>query len=703
MPYTLFVAPVGAGTGLTSVSLGLLRAFDRLGLRVAFLKPVGQPGVPIEEADRSCHFVRSMMSLQPPEPISAERMETLMGQGKRNQLMEHIVELHAKVSKNADVVIVEGLVPVPGYSFSLRLNAEIASCLNAEMLLSTSFADKGVDSYFRQLEIAARVYRSVENDTIAGWTVNKLPKGFKADHNLADINEVNQFFQNKADETSDQGMKCLGVIPFTRSLVAPRPADVARLINAEIINAGDINNRRIKRTVIFARQVANQGQEMIAGTLLVTPGDREDVIMAACLAAFNGIPLAGILLTDGQRPSGTVLDLCQKAMATGLPVMAVDLELHDTVNRLEELENEVPKDDRERMDQVMEHMASHFDSEWLRQRCQMSHNARLSPPAFRYQLIEKARAANKRIVLPEGEDPRTLQAACIAQKRGIARCVLLGDPEKIHQIAKGHYIKLDPEIEIINPLDVLEEYVEPLFELRKHKGMTPDRAREYLHDEVVLGTMMLAKNGVDGLVSGAIHTTADTIRPALQLIKTAPECKAVSSVFFMLLPEQVLVYGDCAVNPDPDAETLADIAIQSANSAEIFGIEPRVAMISYSTGSSGGGSDVEKVREATRIARERRPDLLIDGPLQYDAAAIASVAKGKAPNSPVAGRATVFVFPDLNTGNTTYKAVQRSAHVVSVGPMLQGLNKPVNDLSRGAMVEDIVFTIALTAIQAIDK
>jgi phosphate acetyltransferase len=324
----------------------------------------------------------------------------------------------------------------------------------------------------------------------------------------------------------------------------------------------------------------------------------------------------------------------------------------------------------------------------------------MSPPAFRYDLVTRAQQAGKRIVLPEGDEPRTVQAAAICQRRGIAQCVLLAKPESVEAVARAHHITLPEGLQIIDPDEVRERYVAPMVELRKDRGLTAPVALQQLEDNVVLGTMMLARDEVDGLVSGAIHTTANTIRPAFQLIKTAPGYNLVSSVFFMLLPDQVLVYGDCAVNPDPDAEELAEIAIQSARSAEAFGIPPRVAMISYSTGSSGTGEDVEKVRKATQLAREREPGLLIDGPLQYDAAAIASVGQQKAPDSPVAGKATVFIFPDLNTGNTTYKAVQRSANVISVGPMLQGLRKPVNDLSRGALVDDIVFTIALTAIQA---
>ena len=325
----------------------------------------------------------------------------------------------------------------------------------------------------------------------------------------------------------------------------------------------------------------------------------------------------------------------------------------------------------------------------------------LAPAAFRYQMMARARAANKRIVLPEGNEPRTIAAAAICENKGIARCVLLAKKAEVEAVAQAKGITLPASLEIIDPDSIRERYIAPMVELRKSKGLTPEQAAEQLQDTVVLGTMMLATGDVDGLVSGAVHTTANTIRPALQLIKTAPGASLVSSVFFMLMPDQVLVYGDCAVNPNPTAEQLADIAIQSADSAKAFGIEPKVAMISYSTGSSGSGPDVETVTAATKLAQQKRPELHIDGPLQYDAASVPSVGKQKAPDSKVAGQATVFVFPDLNTGNTTYKAVQRSAHVLSVGPMLQGLNKPVNDLSRGALIEDIVYTIALTAIQAV--
>ncbi|AKG19297.1 phosphate acetyltransferase [Moraxella bovoculi] len=327
---------------------------------------------------------------------------------------------------------------------------------------------------------------------------------------------------------------------------------------------------------------------------------------------------------------------------------------------------------------------------------------KLSPYAFRNQVVRLAQNAKKRIVLPEGDEPRTIEAAAICQSRGIAQCVLLGDADKIRAVADERGVTLPDGIEIIEPATVIEKYVAPMVERRKGK-IDEEGARQALQDTVYLGTMMLQVGDVDGLVSGAVHTTADTIRPAFQLIKTAPEYSLVSSVFFMLLPDQVVVYGDCAVNPNPTAEQLAEITIQSAESAKSFGIDPKVALISYSTMNSGSGEDVETVKSALQIVREKAPSLKVDGPLQFDAASVPSVGKQKAPNSQVAGEANVFIFPDLNTGNTTYKAVQRTAGVISVGPMLQGLNKPVNDLSRGCLVDDIVYTIALTAIQAVGQ
>jgi phosphate acetyltransferase len=331
---------------------------------------------------------------------------------------------------------------------------------------------------------------------------------------------------------------------------------------------------------------------------------------------------------------------------------------------------------------------------------QLPTERRMTPPLFRNYLMDTARKLQKRIVLPEGDEPRTIQAANLCAAQNLATCILLGDKKTIHDAAQNIGVTLNKKIEIIEPANIIEKYVAPLVELRKHKGMTKDEARKQLQDNVMLGTMMLQLSEVDGLVSGAVHTTANTIRPALQIIKMVPGANIVSSLFFMCLPEQVLAVGDCAINPNPTAEELADIAIRSNDSAKAFGIIPRVAMLSYSTGTSGAGIDVELVNKATQIVKAQRPDIMVEGPIQYDAAVDKEVGQLKAPKSLVAGKATVLIFPNLNAGNIAYKAVQRSMDIVCIGPMLQGLRKPVNDLSRGCLVEDIVFTIALTAIQA---
>jgi phosphate acetyltransferase len=393
--------------------------------------------------------------------------------------------------------------------------------------------------------------------------------------------------------------------------------------------------------------------------------------------------------------------LTDAATSSGLPIVMVDDHTYETVTRVLNLDLDIPLDDRERAELIMQTVADAFDDEWLDGLAVAAESRRLSPAAFRYRLVEKAREADARIVLPEGTEPRTVEAATICAERGIARSVLLGPVDDVMATVKTLGLDLPGGVTVLDPADAADGYVDTLVELRRHKGMTEDMARNQLADAITVGTMMVHAGEVDGLVAGAAHTTADTIRPALQILRTREGVRLVSSVFFMCLPDEVVVYGDCAINPQPNSEELADIAVQSAASAAAFGIEPRVAMISFSTGTSGGrGAEVEKVAEATRIVRERVPGLAVDGPLQYDAAAIASVGRSKAPGSEVAGQANVFIFPDLDTGNTTYKAVQRSADVVSIGPMLQGLRKPVNDLSRGALVEDIVYTLALTAIQA---
>ncbi len=695
--HTLFLAPTGFGGGLNSISLGLIRALESAGLKVGFFKPIAQP-FPVDQGrERSCILVERALNLTSPEPLPLEQVERQLADGEIDLLLEDVVSRFQQVAVGKDVVIVEGMVPTRESNYTQRINTQLAKSLDAEVILIAAQGSDSLKRLAERIEIQAQLYGGAKDPKVLGVILNKV----KTEEGLpAFVDSLKQHLPllGSAD------FQLLGAIPFSEELNALRTRDIAELLGAQVLNAGEADQRRVNKIVLCARAVPNTVQLLRSGVLVVTPGDRDDIILAASLASLNGEKLAGLLLCSDFAPDPRILELCKAALDGGLPVMTVETNSYDTANNLFGLNKETPADDIERATRVTDFIAKHLHPEFLHTRCSVPRGElRMSPAAFRYQLVKRAQDANKRIVLPEGNEPRTIRAAAICQERGIARCVLLAKPEEVQQVAREQGITLPASLEILDPDSIANRYVEPMCEMRKAKGLTPDDAREQLKDTVVLGTMMLALDEVDGLVSGAVHTTANTIRPALQLIKTAPGYSLVSSVFFMLLPDQVLVYGDCAVNPNPSATELAEIALQSAESAVALGVNPRVAMISYSTGSSGSGAEVEKVAEATRIAQERAPDLPIDGPLQYDAASVLSVGRQKAPNSKVAGQATVFIFPDLNTGNTTYKAVQRNANCLSVGPMLQGLAKPVNDLSRGALVDDIVFTIALTALQAANQ
>jgi phosphate acetyltransferase len=724
MAKSIFIAPTAKNAGLTSVSLGLLRALDELGVRVGFFKPLTQ--VASDKQDHSIHFARAINHIDTPDAINILEAQAFISRGDKGLLMERIAENFHYVKQKYDLIIVEGIVPTQDQAYSSELNRDIAGSMDSEIILlapmtclSPPYSATQLDKH---LKTAMGTFGSVKKNIIA-CVLNKVnfnsidssnTNGLNISENTQPVpcntltcNRASLPFIPQCTVFSEQ-FKLIGQVPLQPELQAPRLKDIASefefqpLAQIQGIDLSDYFNlnRRVLKISICARSVSNLVSALTPGCLLVTPGDRSDVILAAAMAAQNGTPLAGLILTGGYQPDPEIMSLCLPALKNGLAILITPEDTFNTAIRLSNLENKVPLDDLDRINDVMRVVSSHLDTDWLKQHCDKERATRLSPSAFRYLLSENARKSNKTIVLPEGNEPRTVCAAAICHARKLAKCILIGKRDEIYQVAKSQGVELPEDIQIIDPDEVRQRYVAPMTELRKNKGVSPQMALAMLEDNVVLATMMVALDEVDGLVSGAVHTTANTVRPALQLIKTTPGAKVVSSVFFMCLPEQVLVYGDCAINPDPNAEELADIAIQSAESARAFGIEPKVAMISYSTGQSGQGLDVDKVREATRIAKEKRPDIVIDGPLQYDAAAIESVARKKAPDSPVAGQATVFIFPDLNTGNTTYKAVQRSADVISIGPMLQGLRKPVNDLSRGALVEDIVFTIALTAVQA---
>ena len=690
--HTFLLAPTGFGVGLSSISLGVVQALLGSGLKVGFFKPIAQPHSDDTGPERSSALMEATHGIRQPKALSLAYVERMIGNGQLDELMEEIVSMHQQIQTEYDIIIVEGMTPSRQANYAERINAYLSKTLDAEVILVSAPSSDDLNELSDRIEMQAQLFGGTKDPKVLGVIINKV-----TDTPIAGFVER---LKSHLPALRKGDLHLIGCITAKDELNNARTSDFAQLIKAKIHNAGDIDQRRVQKVILCSRTVANIVPLLQPGVLVVCPGDRDDIILAVSLAEMNGVLLSGLLLTGDLTPNPSIMNIGERALKGGLPVMSVPTGSYDTAYNLTRLYKGIPISDTARAKAVTEYIAGHLDQDWLAARCKTTRQLLLSPPAFRHQLVKRAQAANKRIVLPEGNEPRTIQAAAICQKRGIARCVLLAKPEEVHAIAKAQGIELPADLEIIDPASISQRFIAPMVELRKSKGLTPQLAAVQLEDTVVLATMMLAEDEVDGLVSGAVHTTASTIRPALQLIKTAPGYNLVSSVFFMLLPDQVLVYGDCAVNPDPNATELAEIALQSAESAQAFGIDPKVAMISYSTGDSGTGAEVEKVREATRIAREINPNIPIDGPLQYDAASIESVGRSKAPDSLVAGRATVFIFPDLNTGNTTYKAVQRSANVISVGPMLQGLRKPVNDLSRGALVDDIVFTIALTAIQA---
>jgi phosphate acetyltransferase len=684
---SLLVAPAAEGVGLARTCLGLLRALDRQGIRVAFVKPVAQPradGGP----DRSTARVSAIIALRPPEPLTTAELEQQLGEGGLDVVLEKIVAAWEPIYDASEVIVVEGLSAGPSKLYASSLNQALAQTLDADVVLADSWpADADADGVAEQLAIAASGYVSGEQGRVVGCVVHGLPG--------TDATAAAEL----RDALAKRQLRLIAAVPHRPELTWLRVCDLVRELHPEVLHEGDMS-RRIRNVAVMAQGIPGGLHVLDTGRLVVVPGDRHEVIMAAYLAELSGTHLAALLLSSGTVPDPRVSRLTRATAATGLPVLVVQHDSYHTATLVRDLDPGMPVDDTERIEGVTETIADALDRSWLKSLTSTSRPRRFSPAAFRYQLVELARGADALIVLPEGSEPRTLRAAVACAERGIARCVLLGAAEEVAAQARQLGLRLPGGVTVVDPRTAAERYVAPLAELRRHKGWTEEVAREHLADPVTVGTMMLRRGEVDGLVSGAAHTTAATVRPALQIIGTKPGVRLVSSIFFMCLPDQVVIYGDCAINPQPSAEDLADIALQSAGSARTFGIEPRVAMISFSTGTSGAGTDVDRVAEATRIVHQREPRLAVDGPLQYDAAAIASVGQAKRPGSPVAGQATVFIFPDLDTGNTTYKAVQRSARVVSIGPMLQGLAKPVNDLSRGALVEDIIYTVALTAIQA---
>ncbi len=694
MSCNLVIIPTEQGVGSSAIRLGIKHALEQHGYSVTNFHPFND------------------------SKITPQKLQSYFLEDRRQDLLEDIMKEFEPFQVKADFVLVEGIYTKLSQSSELAwfshhvdwFNAALVRAIMGNVIFVTRPTSNNLAQLEEQITLATNDFSP---EFILGALVTKLNAPINDDGEIkfslideADEHQLNITHEQIAQLKifTDNKIKLLGTTIWNKEMTQPRISDLMQALNIHPLIEGGDTTRRIKQISLCSRGINNLVSDLQAGTLLITAIDRADIIMAASLAEARGIKLAGLLLTADYSIPQETMWFCYADASNNLPIYA-NQDHRKTLNFILAMKDldlkSVPSDDLERLELIKREISECIDIGAIEAKLNHQVTKKMSPAAFRYMLIKKAQAAHKRIVLPEGEEPRTLKAAIHCQEKGIADCVLLGNIDKIHQLAKANGLTIPSNMQIIDPQDVAAAYVNQLVELRKSKGMTPEQALDILTSDVnYLGTMMIYNGEVAGLVSGAENTTAATVRPALQIVKTKPGSSLVSSVFFMCLEDQVLLYGDCAINPDPNAEELADIAIQSADTATQFNIEPRVAMISYSTGSSGQGADVEKVKAATAIVRIKRPDILIDGPLQYDAAMIKEIGEKKAPNSPVAGRATVCIFPDLNTGNTTYKAVQRSANVLSIGPLLQGLNKPVNDLSRGATVDDIIYTIAITAVQS---
>jgi phosphate acetyltransferase len=684
---------MGAASGKLLVTLGLVEMLARRVKTVGFYRPV-VPRAP----DNDIELIRSRYQL-PDECVgygfTADEYRQVVAARGPAAAMARALRAYKQVEAHCDVVVIEGSdFTGPDSPVELEANASFARNLGAAVVAVVNGHDRTVD----EIVDASAVGIESLGDGLIATVVNRTHPSLIGDVNAALARVV------RNGRSGDPAPHPSWAVPEEPALRQPSVEQLAsRLGGRWITGATDDLQRPVRDIRVAAMSVPNLLDRITDGTLLIAPGDRPDVIISAALTrASDAYPaVVGVALSGGLVPDDRVLRLVEGVgRGTTLPMFAVDTDSFETAVRAAQIEGSITPDNIRKIEAALGLFEAHIDVAALAERIELARPDTVTPIMFQYDLVERAQAANAHIVLPEGTDDRILLAADRILRRRVCDITLLGPVDQVR--ARIDELGLDLDVPVIDPLDseLLDPFARRYHELRSHKGITFDRARDIMTDVSFFGTMMVYEGLADGMASGAAHTTAHTIRPALEFVKTRPGTSIVSSCFLMLLSDRVLVYGDCAVNPDPDAEQLADIAISSADTAAMFGIDPRVAMLSYSTGESSGGADVEKVRTATELVRTRRPDLLVDGPIQYDAAIDPVVGRAKLPGSEVAGRATVFIFPDLNTGNNTYKAVQRSADAIAVGPILQGLNKPVNDLSRGSLVPDIVNTIAITAIQA---
>ncbi len=690
----LYITATGPMTGKSAIALGAMQLLSRSMRNVAFFRPIINEPV-WDDRDPDIHlmleYFKIKMDYADTFAYTQREARQIINQGSRNLLIENIIQKYKKLLETFDFVLCVGtdfLAKDPVFEFDL--NAEIAANLGTPVMLVTSGQKATAEDIRESLQITM--------DSLAPFSLDVV----------ATIINRRNLTQTELDElrghfSTDERKALIYAVPNEPTIGQPTMGDVRKGLDAEVLFGENRLDALVDDYLIAAMHVNNVLPYIAKDQLIVTPGDRADVLLAAIASRLTSSTpdIAGVLLTGGIRPAEEVCKFIEGWTASPLPILLTKGHTYNTMLALQELIAPIEPGNVRKINTVLGLFEQHVNGKEIASRIVSKRSARITPMMFEFELIERAKANRMRIVLAEGTEERILQATDILLRRDVAHITLLGDVDEIRAKAKILGLDID-KAALIDPInsEKFEEYVNTYYELRKKKGITPEQARDTMADATYYATMMVKLDDADGMVSGAVNTTAHTIRPAFEFVKTKPNFSVVSSVFLMCLKDRVLVFGDCAVNPNPTAQQLAEIAIASAHTAAVFGIEPRVAMLSYSTGTSGKGADVDIVVEATRIAKEIAPELALEGPLQYDAAIDPSVAKTKMPDSKVAGKATVFIFPDLNTGNNTYKAVQRAAGAVAIGPVLQGLNKPVNDLSRGCTVPDIVNTVAITAVQA---
>ncbi|WP_031091541.1 phosphate acetyltransferase [Streptomyces sp. NRRL S-15] len=686
MARSVYVTGIDRGDGRQVVDLGVMELLTRQVDRVGVFRPLIHDG-----PDRLFELLRARYRLsQSPETVFGmdyQEASAVQAEKGTDELVSLLVERFHRVARDYEVVLVLGsdyaATQLPD---ELALNARLANEFGASLIAVVGGKDQDAGSVRAETRNAYRAYAGLGCDVLA-MIVNRVAS--------ADRSDI-------AERLGAQLPVPCSVLPDDPALSAPTVAQITAALGGTVLLGDDSGLARDALDFVFGgAMLPNLLKALTPGCMVVTPGDRADLVIGSLAAHSAGTPpIAGVLLTLNERPGEEILRLAAR-LAPGTPVVAVTGGSFPTAAELFALEGKLNAATPRKAETALGLFERHVDTGALLERISLARSGRVTPMMFEHELLEQARSDRRRVVLPEGTEERVLRAADVLLRRDVCDLTLLGDTDVIRKKAADLGIDL-AETQIVDPQtsELRQPFAERYAALRAHRGVTVELAHDVVSDVNYFGTLMVQEGLADGMVSGSVHSTAATIRPAFEIIKTKPAASIVSSVFFMCLADKVLVYGDCAVNPDPDAEQLADIAVQSAVTAARFGVDPRIAMLSYSTGTSGSGADVDKVREATERVRASRPDLRIEGPIQYDAAVEPSVAATKLPASEVAGRATVLIFPDLNTGNNTYKAVQRSAGAVAVGPVLQGLRKPVNDLSRGALVQDIVNTVAITAIQA---